>query len=322
MMVCEYCKYTLTNVPIAGIIDGDPLPPGPAEERWGDASNPRVVVAGRRFVVIGRLGKGDGSDAFLGRTDARLTEMVVLKVARALEDGDLLAREWRTLEALSESRAQGSEYFTQLLPQQVLRGTSETPDGLKRTASVFRWRSGFIHTFEDIARVYTGGIDGQTAVWLWKRTLELLGWIHQSGYVHGAVLPQHLLVHPRDHGVVLVGWSCATSLHGRDRLPAVSAASSAYYPDHLWSELRPDPRADLVMSARCLIRALGGDPSRGSVPGFVPARLAELISTTAAPPSWAGLTDDAWELKERVSAAAHEGFGSPKYHPFRMPGWS
>ncbi|MBU1666547.1 MAG: hypothetical protein KKG92_14285 [Gammaproteobacteria bacterium] len=26
--------------------------------------------------------------------------------------------------------------------------------------------------------------------------------------------------------------------------------------------------------------------------------------------------------KERVSAAAHEGFGSPKYHPFRMPGWS
>ncbi len=320
-MVCEFCQYTVVNLPIAGVIDGGPLPPGPAEERWSDAARPRAAVAGQRYVVLGRIARGEGCDLFLGRSDRRLTEMVVLKVVRALADTDLLEREWRVLEELSRSDARGADYFSGLLPQRVAHGTVETPGGTKRKGSVFRWRSGFVHTFEDITRVYPCGVDSQTAVWLWKRTLELLGWVHRSGYAHGAVLPWHLLVHPRDHGVVLVGWSSASRYQRGERSPAVSEAGRDYYPEALWSGAPPDPESDIFMSARCLIRVLGGDPARGTLPEFVPERLAALIIDHAAPDRRPGRSDDAWELKERVSDAARQAFGLPRYHPFRMPGW-
>src|SRR5207237_753542 len=84
-------------------------------ERWNDRGLPRVGVAGRLYVVLGKLGEGDGSDVFLARRDALLTEMVVLKVARALADQDLLDREWSALEALSRSEAKGSDYFSVLV---------------------------------------------------------------------------------------------------------------------------------------------------------------------------------------------------------------
>jgi hypothetical protein len=57
-------------------------------------------VAGTRYVLLGRLGRGDGCDMFLARRDARLTELAVLKVVRALSDADLVSREYEVLEAL------------------------------------------------------------------------------------------------------------------------------------------------------------------------------------------------------------------------------
>ena len=131
---------------------------------------------------------------------------------RAPGDGDLLAREHEVLTALEASRAQGAPHFTRLLPQRVALGTARL--GMRgelgeRRVAVHRWRSGFVHTFDDVAREHPTGITAGHAVWIWKRMLELLGWIHASGWVHGAVLPPHLLVHARDHGVTLVGFSRA-----------------------------------------------------------------------------------------------------------------
>jgi hypothetical protein len=143
-----------------------------------------------------------------------------------------------------------------------------------------RWRSGFIHTFDDVFSAYSGGIPPESSIWMWKRMLELLGWVHRSGWSHGAVTPAHLLLHARDHGVVLVGWSRAT--------PTRNAA------------------ADISATASVLQRALGSQR--------VPAALADLLAQTVkSPPS------DAWALKEALDRTARDAFGPPKYIPFAMP---
>lgn len=315
VLVCEYCGAMSAA---SGAMTW-PLP-RPEEDELFDPLRTRAFVAGMRYVLLGRLGRGDSSDVFLARRDTRLTELVVLKVARALSDADLIAREYEVLSELNGSSAQGAEHFSRLLPQPVAHGEAKDGEGTRRPAAVYLWRSGFQHTFVHALEAHSGGVDPRAAVWMWKRTLELLGFVHRSGYVHGAVLPPHLLVHPRDHGVVLVGW-CSAQRHTRSRpLPATSSAWRAFYPEDVWQGAAPSTATDLAMCTRSVAYVLGGDPASGRVPGSVPEPLARLIRTHS-DPSHREVTDDAWHLKERVDAAAREAFGPPRFVHFSMPGW-
>jgi hypothetical protein len=318
---CAYCGRTLTGVP--GVSWGMLLTSAAREKDDGTVDPRRVcTVLGRGYLVEGRLARGESTDVYLASRIGRVTERVILKVLRAMSDADLLAREWKVLHALHASRAQGSSFFQTLLPQPVAKGTVDTGDGVARLALVYRWRSGFQHTMDDIAKEYPRGVDARAAVWMWRRVLDLLGWVHESGHVHGAVLPQHMLVHPRDHGVVLCGWSCATAIAARDPLPAWSVASRAYYPDDVLAEGgktagAPTPATDIAMSARCIARVLGGDPTGRDLPGAVPSQLAALVRSC----SQTGLAEGAWALRQRVGEVARELFGPPRFERFDMPGW-
>jgi hypothetical protein len=152
---------------------------------------------------------------------------------------------------------------------------------------VYRWRSGFQHTLADVKRAHPDGVDGRTAVWMWRRILELLAWLHASDVAHGAVLPEHVLVHPRDHGAVLVGWSRA----------AVGDA-----------KLHPN---DVAMSARAVFQIADG--------ASLPRGVRDLLVRTGEAP---GKTGGARELASTVLAAATAAYGPPAFHPFNMPGWN
>jgi hypothetical protein len=303
LVVCAYCHRTLVGVP--GASWGMAL--RAADEALDPSIDPRRAwtIAGRRYVVAGRLASGESSDVFAAERTGRVRERVIVKVLRTRDDADLIEREWRAVHSMHESQAQGAPFFSTLLPQPVGRGKIEG-----HVALVYRWRSGFVHTLADVLRAFPGGVDPRAAVWMWRRTLELLGWVHASGWVHGAVLPRHLLVHARDHGVVLCGWSCA-SANATSVVPAIVDADRALYPP---SAAAPATAAlDVAMAARCIAHVLGGDAS--ALPSSVPAPLAEIVLAFAN----ARRTDDAWVAKERVAAAAVECFGPSRYVPFEMP---
>ncbi|HZI09922.1 MAG TPA: hypothetical protein VE153_05965 [Myxococcus sp.] len=316
ILVCEYCG-AMVSASGAAVW---PMPARPADDPPFAPDRPRVTVAGMRYVLLGRLGQGDGSDVFLARRDARITELVVLKVARALADADLVAREYEVLEELGRGNAQGAEHFSRLLPQPVARGPVKDPVGSSRGAAVYRWNSGFQHTLSEVRQVHSGGVDPRAAVWMWKRALELLGFVHRSGYVHGAVLPPHLLVHPRDHGLMLVGWSSAVRFGAPRPLPCRSASHEAFYPEDVWKGEAPLPTTDLIMCARSIAWVLGGDAESGAVPVGVPPPLADLLRQQC-DARYREPSGDAWRVKELVDAAARESFGPPKYVRFTMPGW-
>lgn len=208
VLVCSYCKAELRAAPGAQYR----IPPKIDEPPY-EPSLPRVSIVGTRWVVLGQLAAGASADVFLARRDVRLTETAVLKVSRDAAADERVAREWATLGALTDTSRQGAAHFIELLPMRVLHGKV---DGSTRLASVFRWRAGFQFTFEDVRREYPGGVDARTIVWMWKRLLELVGWIHDGGFSHNAIEPSHVVVNPRDHGVHVVGWSNATRGTGDD----------------------------------------------------------------------------------------------------------
>lgn len=257
---------------------------------------PRINVGGRTYVLESRIAEGDSSVVFRGRWVVRLGERVVVKVERT--DADRLRAEWAALRALSSSRVEGASHFVGRLPQPIALGTVQTDRA--RVVSVFGWKSGFVHTLHAIGEDRERGLPGPVTVWIWKRLLELLGFVHRSGWVHGAVTPDHILVHPYDHGATLVGWTCAS------RGGPLVARSARWTP--LYAGARDaTPRLDLQMAARC-VRAVRADEH---------PLLDDLLEQACD-----GRFTDAWALRDALVEVSGQVFGPPAYHPLPMPGWA
>jgi hypothetical protein len=304
-VVCEYCqsevtieRYAVKAAEYRGALSDYSSAVG--------GSAPTVTIANVRYELRGRLATGHSSDVWLGRRATRLGERVVLKLLRDAEDEPLLGNEQRMLRALSQSNERGTDFFSTLLPQPVAYGRCERADAPWTMAAVFREPVGFSHTLQGVRRALGTALDARHAVWIWRRTLELLSWVHQSGVVHGAILPEHVLIHARDHGTRLVGWSCAVARGGQLRVAA--AADLGLYPEPVLSGAGLTPQTDLIMLARSLQRVLDM--------AAVPKPLARVLDREA---SGRG-GEDAWALAEELSGAARDSFGAPKYVELVLPG--
>lgn len=263
------------------------------------------------------LGHGEATDVFAGERFRTAPERVIVKVLRDDANLDHLAREARVLTALQGSEARGAEHFATRLLAPVHQGVLEGPSFGGRTALVHRARSGFSHDLDAIAEVHGRGIDPRHAVWIWRRTLETLAFVHASGFGHGAVLPQHLVVHLRDHGVLLVGFGVAGRLG--EPLVATSTHHARLYPASVGEGTRLSRELDLMMAARSIAYLLAGDAVEdGDALAHVPAALTAIL-TPYVTGSSKRPTDDANDLHRLVGEAARRAFGPPKFVDLRMP---
>lgn len=246
------------------------------------------VVAEARYQVLAPLAKGDRADVFLATRARALTERAVAKVLRDAKEAPALDAEWVTLEALHASTGQGAPHFTTRLPPLVSRGDARFSDGQRRPALVFRALPGFEATLADVRDAYPEGVDARHAVWMWRRVLELLGWVHRNGWAHGNVSPAQVVLDPREHGAILVGWSHAGRLVSGQESRAMS---------------------DLAMSAQSVLTTLGHASGEATpVYDLLHACAQEHLPAT-----------DAWDLMERVAEAARRAFGPPTFVPFSLP---
>jgi len=274
-------------------------------------------LGGVPYRLLGHLGSGASTEVFLAERAHRITERVRIKVLRAPNDAELLAHEARVLELLERSTAPGAAHFTRRLPQVVALGELQVSSGESRPALALRQAPGYVGTFEQVVDAYPGGVDPRHAVWMWRRVLETLGWVHASGWVHGAVLPEHLLVEPHDHGVMLIGWSMAADRDHAQPPRVVREGREGYYPRELLEKTAPSPASDIAQSARSIAWILGGDPETGEVPSGVPGPLGALFRTEA---MLATCARSAHELDERLQRVAREVFGPPRFVPFTLSG--
>lgn len=262
------------------------------------------------------IAHGGISDVYTGQRARWPTELVIIKILRDRQDAALFDHEWSVLQGLQNSSAPGAETFSSLLPQPVMHGDITAGSFAGARASIYRWASGFIHTFEDVRQAYPQGIPPRASVWVWRRILEVLSFLHASGTVHGAVLPPHLLIQRNEHGVRLVGYSAAgrtgEKLH-------MTPDFDSFYPPSTKNNPRLTAQLDLIMSARCMTAVLGGDPDTGSLPSAVPAPLAGVIRRVALADPAQASGQDAWMLRDELGRIATQVYGPPQFIPIVMP---
>jgi serine/threonine protein kinase len=203
--------------------------------------------------------------------DQRLS---VLKIPRSPDSNDRVEHEAMVLRRLS---AQGDKRFVSFVPDahELCR---HIIDGDELTCLVLEPLDGF-YTLTEVIGAYPDGIGGRDIAWMWRRLLVAVGFAHEVGIVHTAISPDHIMIHPDEHGLVLVGWGTSTEM-GDTWAADIEATSSAMLAA-LGAQAPPEMRAF----------AKGCQTSRRS----------------------------AWALKEDYDELLERLYGRRRFHPFHMP---
>ncbi|WP_336214674.1 molecular chaperone DnaJ [Nonomuraea sp. LPB2021202275-12-8] len=228
---------------------------GPPLHRGGTA----VLYPASRDTAPGTAGPHpDGRDA-------------VLKVARVPAHSHLLVRE---ATALRRMAVHGDPRFLPYIPRLIDKFRHKTGGTVRQANVISRAPDGFVA----LDRIGTG-LDPRDVAWIWRRMLVAAGLAHHAGIAHGAVLPRHVLVHPLDHGLILVDWC-----HAHDAAPTGA-------------------RADVQAVTRCVAGLLGEHPK--PMRAFVRGCLLR-------PPA------DAWALLAELDELLEKLYGPRAYRPLHL----
>jgi len=237
----------------------------------------------------------------------------VLKVSIQVSDNDLVKSEAETLLSLYPPD-QADEKFYRYLPK-LLMPEPFTVWG--RQANIMPLVADHL-SLAEIAVAYPDGIDYRDFVWMFKRALVGLGFAHSRGFIHGSVIPPHILVHPVGHGAKIIDWCYAVATTGKQSVKSYSADYESYLAPEVFNRRFPTPATDIYMLAKCAVALLGGDVKTNKMPDTVPKEIQRLfLACLESEPSSRPL--DAWKLHDTFSALVKKVVGKPKYREFHMP---
>ncbi len=263
------------------------------EEREG-----RLLTTGRATYRVGApVATGDIAELYAVDGDAAL-----LKLPRSPGDNDLLRAEATALTTLATA---GDPKFRAYAPRLLESFTHEDAARARRTATIVARQRGFVPLAE-VHAAYPAGLDPRDVAWMWRRLLAGLGWAHRAGLVHGAVLPEHVLIHPGEHGLVLVDWCYAVPAGAT--IPALVARHRAAYPPEVAARQPATAATDIFMAAGLMLRLIRQPPvalrrfaagCRYDRPRMRP--------------------QDAWRLLAEFDELLDDLYGPRRFRPFAMP---
>lgn len=195
------------------------------------------------WVVNEAVGDDDLSWYYRGREGKK---EVLVEVVKSHRDNDLAQRAFDTATALRTTAGDPGRrkiYSKYIMPPVDSGKVVLHEDGSHRHVSVWKDRPQF-RPLADIHQIH-GGLEMCHVAWIMNRVLEILGWAHLNGIVHGAPLIQHIVVDTEAHGAKLRQWGFS----GKDgtRFPAYPTETKDFSAETLKTAiLRPKHDVRLV----------------------------------------------------------------------------
>lgn len=165
-----------------------------------------------------------------------------------------------------------------------------------RTMVIMRKFNGYDIEYIRETERYQDGIPQEHVAWILSRLLSALGRAHDQNVVNCSIMPSHVMIRPKDHNLMLLGWSYSTydPFRAEDR-------SQASYESFSAPEVREGKiagsQSDLYMVGKLAIYMLGGDVSAGKIPQHVDPRLQRFIEFLLLE-SPIQRARDAWEMQQ------------------------
>ncbi len=224
--------------------------------RFQPGASVRFTVRSEKgqYEALSVLAQGDLATLYDGRRSSDGAR-VVIKIADDSQDNDLMQAEVSALRLLR------SEPSPQLKHLPVILDQLHTRDG--RLGTVMEYLDGF--DLLQVRQRLPQGLPAQHVIWLMRRTLNVLGWAHSRGVLHGNVDPAHIICRPRDHNVWLVDW-CYAIVNPARSGQTFRCLNEEYSPPEVAARKPPLPSSDLYSLGKCMFYVLGGDPQTKTLP--------------------------------------------------------
>jgi hypothetical protein len=250
-------------------------------------------------------------DRLMAEDDDESREPVVIKSQRWTQDADLMKSEWTALTTIRPSSEPEHKFF-RYFPRPITRVGGE------KVQHIMSYRPEML-TLEAVHAAYPGGIDFQDFAWMFKRMLAGAGFAHNHGFIHGALVPSHVLIHPTERGAKLIDWCYSTNVSEHRSIRAYVKAYKDFYPPEVFAKRFPTPAVDIYMIAKLAVYLLGGDVKTNTLPvGKLHPKLETLLLVCLAEaPSTR--RQSAWDLHEEFDKILETIVGKPAFRVFEMP---
>lgn len=187
----------------------------------------------------------------------------------------------------------------------------ETFEHNGRWVNVFTYLEDFYSLKQVLAR-YPSGIDPRDMAWMFRRLLVVLGFAYEQQFVHGAIVPDHVMIHPEMHGLVLVDW-CYSTMDGMEQTHWSKEYQAWPGSGGGWKPAKHTN--DLTMAARTMLYVMGGDGWAGSFPSGIEREYRPFFSALLNP---SAMPAHPWQIKEHFDDLLERLYGPRRFRPFSM----
>ncbi len=290
-----------------------------ARHRQPDA--PTWMVGGRPYLVEGQIGSGDHSHVFRATALHEPCEVVIIKTPRVAGAEASYERARSFLRSVPSFDSGATAAYARRIHQPLPFEACLDQDGVRVPALVFQDKPGYLYNGYEVRQAYPRGVPREAFAWLAKRAFELLAWLHQCNWAHGAPLPEHFLILPQDHMLTLIDCSYAGPLGTvvADCVPG----RELFLPDDPTGARHTRSR-DVTMTCRSLLYLLGADLATGELPPDAIDDATEFVRAHAGygPVSPLRITDTMRQIHDPflgIVKSLKRTEGRPDYVPFYLP---
>lgn len=257
-----------------------------------------ITTKKRTYVLTDICGVGDVADVY-NATSAGVEYLV--KVSRVAAGVPLMQHEAEVFEVMQDKfQKPYPGYFP------VFVETMRAKDKIQKQVTVFLKPDRPCFTLAQVKAKYTDGVHGTHLAWMYKRLLEGLGALHSIGWVHGAVLPENVVIFPKSHGVNILDLKTASQF---GLVKTISARYRDWYPEEVLKKQKTSPATDIHLATKCVMYLAGVDDVPRQMDGYF--RAATMTRQSMRP-------QDAWGYCEEFSEMLRSVYGAPKFHEFAM----
>ena len=218
--------------------------------------------------------EGDFSVLYRGTFAGAKPIAVLAKIAREPAMNSWLEREAVLLRHVADAKPKTPLFaVSPFLPSLIDSVLLEGERGTRYRANLYRFVPDLV-SVADIMTAYPRGLDAPQAAWVARRIYAQVLAASMLGVVHGSITPDHVLVNPFTHEPLHIGWPHAER---NGRITHVIDRWKDIYPPEVFDKKEADFRTDIFMASATIVRLLGGDVGRKSVPASVPKEVAQLV---------------------------------------------
>lgn len=283
--------------------------------------------ARRTYTLMRKLASGGGCDIFEGTAHGKETLHVIARVPKNAADSDLMERETtaykaftaelKKIAAKNEEGQKAATRFAWTIPHYLetvkLKGTWTGTKTVNLFSVLPKFTTGW-HSLKDIHLRYPTGIDLRQAAFIFNRGLECLTFAHHCGIVHGAVTPNHILIHCETHTGNIIDWT--NSGGSGAKLAYMDPAYADFFPPEVRKTQTPNRQSDVYMLAVCMVYILGGDVKELRIP-HIPQQIYRVLNLCLQPAAYNRPCAQVAHIQFQQALASV--YGEPKFVELAMP---